>query len=230
MAKYDLRHAAAVTLSSATASPTLTFAGSPTAGDLIVLAFGTLNANITTAPTGFTSILSYVIGGGSRLDFYAKVASGSEGSSFSITYDTSRDCGGIGYIIEGSFASTAAITMSSRETDTDASVNVLNAAVSLDQAGRAIAWLHMEYNATLPASVSSWSNSFTGVGAGGGPSSWLHAASRSYATADSGVQTTATLSTSAFTNEWMMRITEAAGGGSTSTPAFGRFGVRGPVR
>lgn len=167
MAKYDDRRSPAVVLLSGTDTPTLTFAGPATTGDLIVLAFSTFNAVLLTPPSGFTLIGSRTVTSDVNTQWYARVATGSEGSSFSAVFDSARNCGGIGFMIEGPFTSTAAVTLSALETSSGQfTTSVLNAPASIPQAGRALPFVLLPYGGSQPMSLSSWSNSFTNVGHG----------------------------------------------------------------
>ncbi|WP_353267024.1 hypothetical protein [Gemmatimonas sp.] len=212
MAKYDDRRAPVVLLLSGTDTPTLTFAGTATAGDLIVLAFATFNTTLVAAPSGFTPIGSRIIAGEVNAQWFAKVATGSEGSSFSATFDSARSCGGIGFMLEGPFASTAAVSLSSVETSSgQLTPSVLNAPASLAQAGRALPFVLLPYGGIQPMNLSSWSNGFANVGLGGGSGAWLFSGTRTYATADSGVQTVGTFDSDGYKEKFLMLVTESAG-------------------
>jgi hypothetical protein len=233
MAKYDIRHYAS-SFGVATATPSVTFAGSPVVGDIIVLAFGAGFDAVTVAPSGFTLLDAWDgSGDAGKISFYAKLAGGSEPATYSATVGSERLCGGVGYVVEGPFASLAALTWSARQPFASGSttVTVLTGATSLAQAGTALAFTAIPYGASAET-VSTWSNSFTGRARGGGISAFIDTASRVYPAADAGVQTVATFTGAVFTSAWLARITEAGGGGGGPTPApsFGRYGVRGPVR
>ena len=216
MAKYDNRRAPVVVLSSGTDTPTITFAGPATAGDLIVLVFGTFNTALVSAPSGFTQIGSRVVAGEVNVRWYARVATGSEGSSFSATFDAVRNCGGIGFMLEGPFTSTAAATLSSVETSAgQLTTSVLNSPASMAQAGRALPFVLLPYGGSLPMNLSSWSNSFGNVGIGGGSGAWLFCGTRTYASANAGIQSDAAFDSDAYKEKFLMLITEAGGGGGS---------------
>jgi hypothetical protein len=219
MAKYDIRHYAN-SFNVDTATPSVAFAGSPVSGDIIVLAFGALFDAVTAAPSGFTLLDSWDgSGDAGKISFYAKLAGGSEPATYSATIATNRLCGGVGYVVEGPFASLAALTWSVRQPFASGSttVTVLTGTTSLAQAGTALAFTAIPYGATAET-VSTWSNSFTGRARGGGNSAFINTASRVYPAADSGVQSTATFTGTVFASAWLARITES-GGGSGPTPA-----------
>jgi hypothetical protein len=214
MAKYDIRHYASAYKVS-TATPSVTFTGAPVAGDLIVLAFGAGFEAVTVAPSGFT-LLDVWDGSGDagKISFYVKLAGGGEPATYSATIGSEKICGGVGYVVEGPFASLAALTWSARQPFASGSttVTVLTGATSLAQAGAALAFTAIPYSITMP-SVSGWSNSFTTRARGGGDFAHIDTASRVYPAADAGVQTVATFGGTVFASAWLARITEAGGGG-----------------
>lgn len=213
MAKYDIRHYAN-SFNVVTATPSVTFAGAPVAGDIIVLAFGAAFDAVTVAPSGFTLLDAWDgSGDAGKISFYAKVAGSGEPATYSATIASAKDCGGVGYVVEGPFASLAALTWSARQPFASGSttVTVLTGATALAQAGTALAFTAIPYSLALAAP--SWSNSFTARARGGGNSALIDTASRVYPAADAGVQTVATFGGTVFASAWLARITEAGGGG-----------------
>lgn len=229
MAKYDIRHTA-FSDNVSTATPTITFPSAPVNGDMIFLVFGAGTAVVTTPPSGFTLLGTWDASpDDARVSIYAKVAGSSEPTSYSATIAAVRNCGGVGYVIEGVFSSVSAATLSAREGPAGSStITILSGNSTLAQAGTAIAFSILPYSAAS-ITVSSWSNSFTGVSRGGGTAAHIDSAYRVYSSANSTVQTVGTFTSVVFPGIWMALFTEAGGGGS-STPAFGRYGVRGPIR
>ena len=212
MAKHDVRYYGSQYVVSTT-TPTITFAGAPVSGDIVVLAYGAFYDAVSVPPSGFTLLDAWDgSGDAGKVSFYAKLAGGSEPTSYSATIASERDCGGVGYVIEGPFAFLEALTFSARQNHADApSATILSSASSLAQAGIAIAFTAVAYGATY-AAISGWSNSFTAQTRGGGSSAHIDTAYRVYASADSGVQTVATFGANTWGAAWLLRITESGGG------------------
>jgi hypothetical protein len=211
MAKYDIVETASV-FGAGFGTPTLTFANPPAAGNLILIAFSMGNFRTATVPpSGFTLITSWLANpDAGRWYFYAKVAGASEPATYTVGIDDSTNGGFAAVVIEGPFTSVAAVSFSAREYNSGNDVvTVSTAPRSLPSAGVAIAYLTSVVGSFGDAL--SWSNSFVGRPKGGANGCSTHWATRVYPSANSGVQTVATLSGGTFGSYWMVLVNEESG-------------------
>ena len=188
---------------------TITFGSAPAAGELIVLQYVTQNQNITGDPSsGFTEIDASVYGG--RVKIFAKIAGGSEGTSYTATYAAATNWSAIGRRIEGPFTDLSTLTYSGQLSTYSTSIRILDTDVSVAANTKVIAiFSTSEGNDAF----SSATNSFANLAQRVESNARCIQVDRTYTSAATDVHTTLTLTNPGYGRETLLRI--AAPSGST---------------
>ena len=210
-----------VTTTGNAASLTITFASAPAAGELILLQFVAQNQNFTGTPAGFTELASSSYGG--RTKVLAKVAGGSEGTTYTANFSSTTNCSGIGRRIAGPFTDLSTLTYASELSTYSTSIRILNADASVAANTKVIAiFATSEGNDAF----SSASNSFANLAQASTGSARCIQVDRLYTSSATDVHTTLTLTNPGYGLETLLRITAPSGGGSSIAAISSGFHVR----
>lgn len=173
-----------------TSNVSVTFSGTPTNGDLIVLFVAVNGPNTITPPAGFSTAASIDISMNAPLACFYKLASGESSATY-----TSTSSGGtlrtIGYILRGQHGTPIGNTGSNAIAATATSIVCAASSINVSSGSIVLAATY----ATSTIAGSSYSNSFTGTLLGGGN---LNASAyRAYASSATSQNTTNTWTTTA---------------------------------
>lgn len=189
---------------------TVTFSSAPAAGELILLHYVLHSQNFTGSPAGFTELDSSSYGG--RAKIFAKVAGGSEGTTYTATFAADTNWTAIGRRIEGPFTDLSTITLSAEISTYSTSIRILNADVSVAANTKVIAVFSTSEGVDA---FSSATNSFVNpVDVNTGAARCIQV-DRMYTSAATDVHTTLTLTNPGYGREVLLRITAPSGGSSS---------------
>ena len=204
---------------------------SPASGDLLLAVLSIMeNADFPlTLPTGWVQLSSTVERTGSQVQVVAyKVCTGSEGTSAVFTATGAVQFCAIAYLIQsGTYSSVPVISTAAKNGTANPNPPLLSSGFGVSDT----LWLAVFSTDHNENSVTAWPSGYNNTG------SLYHGGSfnlpvMGYAEATA---TTASEDPGAFTlntaREWIANTIAIQGlATATSTPAFGRYGVRGPVR
>jgi hypothetical protein len=204
-------------------SPSVTLDTAPTTGNLILVSFAGKFTDYTAGPSGYTLLQSK----GSTTPagrLYARVATAGQSATITATLATADDFSIIAIEIEGPFTDLTGITSGAADASASTTHTILDSSTAFSSDIRSLAGL-IYFDSATP---SSWSNSFsqTAVQAGTGVNQVV--GSRLY-TGSGSAQTVLTLASSSYGWEWLANVASPVAP-SNAIPAFGRYGVRGPIR
>jgi hypothetical protein len=219
--------------SSGTGNQVITSSASPQAGDLLLIAVNVNNASSGSHPTpacsGFSSLATSTASVWSRTTLLGKIATGSEGTSFTVTGFSGADAKECAVLVVQDWAGSALPTNIVTTPDASSNTTVTIPGITIASAGSldiAIVGYGGNSDQGAPPNFSAWGDSFSSLidaspTSGGGHYAGLGIATATRASAGARGSTTVTSAVSDVAANIRLEVAPAAAGGSAITGASG---------